>query len=404
MTTLNRQVGGIFITAGTCIGAGMLALPISAVSIGFIGSLILLFIMWIIMVFAAFVSVDINIKLKENASVAKLSRKFLGQFFHILSLLSLFTLFYALLSAYITGSSSILSSELKTYFNMLLSPKMISLGLTLVIGGFILTKLKAVDYTNRVLFFIKILLFFAMIFLFIPEIKLSLLFDAKKELDISILTAILVFFTSFGFHGSIPVIMKYVGPDPKTLKRVFFIGTLIPFLVYVLWLFASQGVLPREGQYSFSNVLKAQGDAGSFVENLNGVIKSNHLNLFVSWFSLLAMLTSLIGVAIGMYDYILEFFKEISLKTKLLCVTLTLTLPLLFSLLYPQGFIFALSLSAIFLSILAILIPSMVAIKKYSFVYNDKKNHKIRITSLYLAFIVSILIVLVKPFLFFYMK
>ena len=170
MTSLNRQIGGIFITAGTCIGAGMLALPITAVSIGFVGSLILLFLMWIIMLFAAFVTVDINLKIKENASVAKLSKKFLGKFFHCLSFISLFTLFYALLSAYITGSSSILSSELKAYFSIHLNPKLISLLLTVVIGGFMLTKLKAVDYGNRILFFIKILIFLAMIFLLVGQV------------------------------------------------------------------------------------------------------------------------------------------------------------------------------------------------------------------------------------------
>ncbi|MCS5946990.1 hypothetical protein LNP25_28910 [Klebsiella variicola subsp. variicola] len=39
-----------------------------------------------------------------------------------------------------------------------------------------------------------------------------------------------VIFTSFGFHGSVPSIVSYLGGDIRKLRRVFLIGSFIPLV------------------------------------------------------------------------------------------------------------------------------------------------------------------------------
>ncbi|CAO5682816.1 MAG: Tyrosine-specific transport protein [Holosporales bacterium] len=51
----SKQTVAIFLVSGTTVGAGMLAMPLTAAGIGFLASFILLCIMWGIMYLAALV-------------------------------------------------------------------------------------------------------------------------------------------------------------------------------------------------------------------------------------------------------------------------------------------------------------------------------------------------------------
>lgn len=55
-----------------------------------------------------------------------------------------------------------------------------------------------------------------------------------------IIAALPVIFTSFGFHGSIPSIVKYLGKDTKVLRKVMLVGSSLPLIVYILWQIASK--------------------------------------------------------------------------------------------------------------------------------------------------------------------
>ena len=48
-----------------------------------------------------------------------------------------------------------------------------------------------------------------------------------------------IIFTSFGFHGSIPSIIQYIGAKPKTLRTIFLVGSALPmlFIFYGYWVF-----------------------------------------------------------------------------------------------------------------------------------------------------------------------
>lgn len=359
----NRVIGALLIVAGTTIGAGMLGLPMTSVRIGFVNSAWLLFIMWAVMAFTALVTLEINLKAKkihkaDGVSVVGLSKNAFGNWGYLISSLSLFLLFYALLAAYIAGSSSLIKNFLDDTFRIN-SPFAISAVLyTVVLGGCINACVKMVDYANRLFFTLKLVAFAGMVILLLPHVRLENLSYHQEELSLFSLAAP-IFFTSFGFHGSIPTLINYVGPNPRQLRFIILTGSFLPLLVYLIWQVVTLGVLPIPEATSVNTNL------ADFVQNLSIATNSSSLKLLISIFTFLAVTTSFLGVAIGLFDSLAETFKlpNQTQSQRLKISLLTFTPPVFFALFYPNGFIMALGYAAIALSLLAVLIPTAIAFK-----------------------------------------
>ncbi|MBP9792243.1 MAG: hypothetical protein KBC27_03430 [Rickettsiales bacterium] len=364
MKQSNKVFGGTLIVAGTAIGAGMLALPMLSATMGFFNSICFMTVMWLLSLFSAFITVEIILYYGRDVSVPYLSGKFLGKSFKLVGAVSLLVLLYSVLSAYISGLSSVINKNI-TWGN--LREGYIALIIAVLSGYIIFLSIRAVDYTNRILFIAKIVVFVLVLITFIPYIQ-SDNFLVKSPVS-NIPEIVLVFFTSFGFHGSIPTVIKYVGKDVKALRKVFFWGSAIPFVVYILWQGVTLGVLPFEGDHSFSNVFLRDRNVGVFINDLSAITNNQTLRVILDIFSILAMVTSILGVAIGLFDYIVENFKDKAQQyIKVKAIILTLGIPLIFSVYYPSGFILALNFAAISLVILAIILPSLVAL-------NVRKNY-----------------------------
>lgn len=358
----SRVFGGTLIVAGTAIGAGMLALPMLSAGIGFFYSIALMTCMWLVSLFSALVTVEIILYSGKNSSIPYLSGKIIGRSFKIIGALSLTVLLYSVLSAYISGLSSIINKNL---ISINLGESYISMIVAIVVAYVLFLSISVVDYTNRVLFIGKMILFVFVVMTFIPYVK-SDNFFTQHSVD-NMPEIILVFFTSFGFQGSIPTVMKYVGNDIKSLRKVFIFGSAIPLVTYILWQGITLGVLPFEGEHSFVNALSQGKSVGAFINGLSAVTQSGALSIMLDVFSMLAMITSILGVAIGLFDYILENLKfKINSYTKIKAIVLTLGIPLIFSVYYPSGFILALNFAAIALVILAIILPGLIALKTRS--------------------------------------
>ena len=108
---------------------------------------------------------------------------------------------------------------------------------------------------------------------------------------------------------------------------------------------------------------------GLFISQLTTKTGKAYLSILADLFAFFAIATSFLGVALGLFDYVSEWFaKEEGEKKervgKVKVAIITFALPLLFSLFYPKGFVFALGFAAISLSLLAVVLPSMIAIKE----------------------------------------
>lgn len=340
----------MLIVAGTTIGAGMLALPIASAGIGFSASLILILFTWFLMTYTALLMLELHQYANPDATLNTLAKTLLGKRGQYVANFAMVFLFYALCAAYIAGGGSQLQSKINAAFDTNVTPQVGSILIAILVATIVTMGTSTVDKLNRVLFTVKVLILASLFFVLTPYVQGQHLLEMPLEQGL-LISAIPVIFTSFGFHGSIPSIVKYVGVDIRSLKKVMIFGASVPLIIYVFWQLISQGMMSQ------SQLLQAEGLQG-FIGNVTQLVQSPQVITSITIFADLALATSFLGVSLGLFDFFADTFKQGDNKSaRLKTAFITFLPPLGFALFYPQGFITALGYAAIALVILAIFLP-----------------------------------------------
>jgi tyrosine-specific transport protein len=167
-----------------------------------------------------------------------------------------------------------------------------------------------------------------------------------------LLAGLPVIFTSFGFHGSIPSVMLYLGDCPKQLRRVFVWGSALPLILYVLWQVAILGLLGQQ------TLIQTGGALDSLLASVGNLVSWPAFNQAMHLFADLALATSFLGVTLGLFDFMAKVTRrKDNWQGRSQTGLITFVPPLLFALYFPQGFIMALGYAAIALAVLAVLLP-----------------------------------------------
>ncbi|APC11818.1 tyrosine transporter TyrP [Providencia rettgeri] len=356
----NRTLGSVFIVAGTTIGAGMLAMPIAAAGNGFMASLAMLLVLWALMCYTALLLVEVYQHESHETGIGSVAQRYLGSGGKFITGFSMMFLMYALTAAYVSGAGEIITSNLNSSLAIEMADWMGIVLFTVIGGGVVCFGTSSVDFINRILFTAKIVFLVIILALMIPHVEQQNLLSAPTE-KVLILSAIPVFFTSFGFHGSVPSIVKYMGGDVKKLRIIFIIGSAIPLIAYILWQIATLGSI---GTTTFVGILAENAGLNGLLDAIKNVAQSERTELVAQMFMSLALATSFLGVALGLFDFLADLFKrQDNASGRLQTGILTFAPPLVFALFYPKGFVMALGYAAIALSILALLLPSAMAFK-----------------------------------------
>lgn len=356
----NRTLGSIFIVAGTTIGAGMLAMPLAAAGVGFGMTLILLIGLWAVMCYTALLLVEVYQHQPSHTGLGTLARHYLGRPGQWITGISMLFLMYALTAAYISGAGELLASSISDWTQTALHPAIGVVAFTLVAGSIVCLGTHSVDLFNRILFSAKVIMLVIMLGLMLPHIHRVNLMAMPLGQGL-VLSAIPVIFTSFGFHGSIPSIVHYMQGDVSKLRRVFIVGSVIPLLAYILWQLATLGAIAPD---TFVGMLAQHSGLNGLMTAVREVVASGHVELAVHLFADLALATSFLGVALGLFDYLADMLRRpASAKGRLQTGVVTFAPPLVFALFYPQGFVMALGYAAIALAVLALLLPAMLALR-----------------------------------------
>lgn len=203
----NKTLGSTLIVAGTTIGAGMLAMPLTSAGIGFGFTVALLIGLWLLLCFSALLFVEVYQTVDSDAGLGTLAEKYYGTFGRVVSTTVLIVFLYAILSAYVSGGSSILGAFLPTIIDAETTTRIAGVIFTVVFGAFIILGTTSVDAINRILFTTKLLAFVLVLFLLLPKVSVDNLL-AMPINNFLLISASPIFFTSFGFHGSIPSLNK----------------------------------------------------------------------------------------------------------------------------------------------------------------------------------------------------
>ncbi|WMN88535.1 aromatic amino acid transporter [Vibrio parahaemolyticus] len=352
----SKVFGSTLIIAGTTIGAGMLALPLASAGIGFSTSLVIMLGLWALMAFTALLMLELHQYAESSATLHTLAKQILGQKGKWVASFAMLFLFYSLCAAYIAGGGAQFSERLAQWFDLDISGSTSTIIFTLIVTLVVTVGTGTVDKVNRVLFALKLLTMVAVLSFLAPNVTQSYLLSMPIGQGL-IVAAIPVIFTSFGFHGSIPAIVNYLDGDTASLRKAVIVGSTIPLVIYIFWQVVTLGVVSQD-------TLIENGGLSALIGQLSLTVHQSNLGNIVGVFADLALLTSFLGVSLGLFEFLGDTIKGSSEKpNRLIAALITFTPPLGFALFYPQGFIMALGYAAIALAILAIFLPLVMVIK-----------------------------------------
>ena len=358
---MNKTLGSTLITSGTMIGAGMLAMPLTSAGIGFTFTVVLLVLLWILLTYSALLFVEVYQTAEHDAGIGTLAAQYFGRPGRIVATSVLMIFLYALLSAYVTGGGAILASTLPDFATPDLKMKGSILAFTIFFGIFVAIGTSFVDALNRFLFIAMIAALFIVLGLMIPEIKIDNLMAMPIDKAL-LISASPVFFTAFGFHGSIPCLNKYLEGDVKALRFSIIVGSAITLVGYLLWQFSTHGVL---SQSRFLEILNQDPTLNGLIEAVRVITGSTIIAAVVKIFSALALITSFLGVALGLLECIDDLLKRAFnfSANRLSLGFLTFLPPLLFAFFYPEGFILALGYAGQMFAFYAVVLPAALVWK-----------------------------------------
>lgn len=333
-------LGGILLIAGSCIGAGMLALPVITGISGFLPSLVMLLVAWLFMTATSLLLLEANLAIGHHLSLISIAEKTLGKGGRVLCWLLFLFLFYSLSIAYIAASGSILQTIISDLFNLEVSNWFGSILFTLIFGYVLYTGVRHVDYLNRFLMMGLIVSYCILVIL--GSLYISGAYLAVKNWKYS-LAALPVLVISFGFHNMVPSLAMYMKGNPKRLRITLLVGSLIPLLIYVVWEAVMLGIIPIEGREGLLDALD-KGEVATTA--LREVVGKSWINTVAQTFALFAIITSFLAQSLSLIDFLSDGLKISKIGfNRFILVLMTLLPPFLFAFLYPDIFIKALNLA-----------------------------------------------------------
>lgn len=331
-------VGGMLLITGSCVGAGMLGLPIMTGLAGFYPSLVAFFGVWAFMTLTGLLLVESNGWFSKKVNLSTMVEHTLGKRGKIACWVLYLFLFYSVLVAYIAGIGGLVSTILKEYFAISFPSWGGSLFFVLLFGVVVYLGTRPVDLWNRVLMIGKIAVFIGLVFLGVKHIQPELLNRSAPRYALYALPILVI---SFGFHNMIPSLTTYFHHDLKKVRLTIILGGLFALVIYLIWQIIVLGIVPLEGESGILATLKAGGEAS---QSLVGILKSNWVSYCATFLAFFAILTSFLAQALSHTHFLADGLKLKNKKHEdLFLVLLTLVPPLFLAILYPHIFLEALN-------------------------------------------------------------
>jgi len=349
-------VGGVLLVSGTTIGAGMLALPVVSAFAGLFPSILGFFCCWAAMLATALFFLDITLEVKGDPNLISMAHQTLGAWGKSISWVVYLLLLYSLTAAYIAASSPLFASATAYIINYRMPEWIFPFILSALFGGGVYLGTAGIDVINRVMM-IGLGISFLLLTALLPEHVEKHLWTHTDWLPSLIILPMGI--TSFGYHIIIPSLTTYMNQDRKGLRWVLIIGSLLPLLFYALWQVLVLGIVPIRGEASLA---QAWCQGISVTQPLTQLVKNEWVKTGAHLFSFFAIVTSFLGVTLSLSDFLIDGFKiKKTWEGRLLACLLTFVPPLIFVFYYQRGFLVALEYGGIFVSILLIFMPAMMA-------------------------------------------
>ncbi len=337
----------------------MFSLPIVSAGMGFPWAVACLLLTWVCMLHAGLLILEVNLHYPAGSSFDTFIGSTLGPKWNLLNNLSFLFVLYILSYAFISGGGSIVSHSLGRVFAIDLPQAPSGALFALMIAACVWLSTKAVGRLCTVLLAAMILTFVYSISQLAAGIEPDLLLETRVEYGVFALATLPVYLTSFGFHSSIPSLVKYYGKEPAVILQAIIGGSLAALTVYIVWLATTLGQLTRA---DMEEVVRQGANIGPMVEAMSRQSDNSLVLTALNAFANFAVISSFMGAALGLFDFIADKMKFADTpQGRLQTAFLTFAPPTLASLLFPNGFVYAIGFAGLAATILATIVPSQAA-------------------------------------------
>ncbi len=366
-----KMIGSILMILGTSIGAGMLALPIVTAHENYLMSLLVLVASWVVMTVGAFSLLEVNLWFPPGSNLISMARGTLGKVGKNITWLIYLLLLYSLICAYLSGMGDI-TQKLFLMAGVPM-PRAIAVLLSLIVLSlFVYHGIASVDRLNRALMSIKLIAYMLLVAVISNQLQVGEVFSGDHQWRNS---TMMVMLTSFGFAIIIPSLRTYLDSDERVLKKVVLIGSLIPLLIYALWILVIQGLIPKAGEMGLIHMLSSADTNSLLMQHISDLLHRPLLSHLANLFISICAVTSFLGVSVCLMDFIADGLQvKKQGKSGLLIYGLSFIPPLLIVLVSPGIFIRALNYAGILCLLLLIILPiSMLYLGRYKLKLAHKK-------------------------------
>jgi tyrosine-specific transport protein len=330
-------ISGILLVMGTCIGAGMLALPVVTGLAGFLPAITASFFCFLFMMATGLLLLEAILWLEEGVNLLSLSEHFFGRAGKWVGGFTFLFLYYCLEVSYCAGGAPALAMMVSDYLGIQVSGVASYLLFVGVFGLIVYLGANCVSKVNWILMVGLLLSFLLLIWTGSTEVKRTLLMRSSWSLSLG---AMPVLFGAYGYHNLLPSLASYLKRNVAYLRLAIIFGTLLPFLIYSVWQWMIIGTL------SEADLTQADLKGVPITQALQSIVGHPLLSKLGEFFGFFALVTSFLGVSLSMVDFLADGLQMPSGKRKplLLCLLIFLP-PALLAAAYPGIFIGAIGVA-----------------------------------------------------------
>jgi tyrosine-specific transport protein len=284
--------------------------------------------------------VEANLWMEEGAHLMTMASRLLGRGGKYLTVLLYLFMGYGSLVAYNSGGGSLIENAANVVLSFPISRIESCTIFAVVFGAILYTGTKTLGRINAILVIGMVIAYFTLIGMSLGKINTGLLqFQNWKQSFF----AIPLVLTTFSYQMIVPSLTPYLKRDPHALRKAVFIGTTIPFLIYAIWQGIVLGTVPVGGEGGLAEAFR---EGATATQSLRVFIESPYLALSAECFAFFALVTSYLGIALGMFDFIADAFKMNKRKLNKFWLGQLIIIPsLIFAAVYPRAFLIALELT-----------------------------------------------------------
>lgn len=308
---------GVLLIAGTTIGGGMLAAPVLMAPAGFYPSVFVYILYWLLMSATGILLTEACLWSNRETNLISLTQITWGKWATYLTWTVYLCFFFCLILAYLLAEGALLSSSVGGAI-----PQWVGSCITVaVLIPILYFGTPAISRINLPLMIGLILSYAAFVILGSPKIQWENLQRAEWH---NIFLALPIAFTAFGFQGTVPSLTHYFHRDGRLSRQAILWGTFIPLIVYIIWQALILGIVPYMGPGS---LFETHAHGGTAVDPLKHVLGTHYVYALGQAFSFFAITTTLLGVSLGLRDFLADGLKLTKTPTVRLILSIAIFIP-----------------------------------------------------------------------------